>query len=636
MPCNENNRPTPAKDARVPALAALVGILSVIGLIFYGSSDISDQSISLYPTGAHEPGRYTFITASGVAGVSTPQAVASGSNTSPTLDKIPDQEVAESTLLSFTARVSNADTPNAITYGLVGAPSGAEINPNNGTFVWRPTSEQVGTHQVIVVISDGMGGFDLQEVVIRVHADTAIASLPIVDTFDRNLDGWWFHEEPNVGANNQHCRTQNTAVYSLTHSPEHGGSAFTEYSDACWFGSAGGAKTFTIPAESDGQEIFFSLDYRSLTPGIDPGSGHVNNILYAVSDSAGNLVQSSTIYRGERNSGLRDTGWQSYTTIIPSLRSEQCPCTIFVFTHDDWAAVEIQSIYFDNVIISPTISTRPILNPIGSHVVNKHETLRLDVAAMVKGDHAAPLTYLLVDPPSGAAIDPDSGVLTWMPTSDQVGIHQIIVAVSDSAGDFDLEEATITVSSPLPIRDTFDEDLDGWHLLEVADTLRIDHGCQVQNTDVYSLSHSSVHNGSAFVDDSNACWFGSVGGVKTFTIPSQNGEQHLLFSLDYRSLALYIPSTGWGHVNNIHYAVADSSGNPIQTDVIYRGEEGSGLRDTGWLSYATIIPPVSPIQCPCTISVFITDEWVAGWGNSIYFDNVIITPVALAQGPIQD
>ena len=50
---------------------------------------------------------------------------------------------------------------DVLTYELVQKPQGMAI-ANNGTLTWRPSQDQVGIHQVIVRVSDGKGGIDLQ------------------------------------------------------------------------------------------------------------------------------------------------------------------------------------------------------------------------------------------------------------------------------------------------------------------------------------------------------------------------------------------------------------------------------------------------------------------------------------------
>ncbi|MEN6555381.1 MAG: Ig-like domain-containing protein, partial [Anaerolineaceae bacterium] len=64
-------------------------------------------------------------------------------NVAPVLGAIGDQTVAEESELSFTAAATDADLPaNTLTFSLVGAPTGAVIDPATGAFTWTPTEAQ--------------------------------------------------------------------------------------------------------------------------------------------------------------------------------------------------------------------------------------------------------------------------------------------------------------------------------------------------------------------------------------------------------------------------------------------------------------------------------------------------------------
>ena len=47
--------------------------------------------------------------------------------------------------------------------------------------------------------------------------------------------------------------------------------------------------------------------------------------------------------------------------------------------------------------------------------------------------------------PDGMVVDPQSGMLSWQPTSDQIGNHTIQVQVADSGGLFVGQEFELTV-----------------------------------------------------------------------------------------------------------------------------------------------------------------------------------------------
>jgi hypothetical protein len=78
-------------------------------------------------------------------------------NQPPVLEPLPDREVWEGDLLSFTARAHDADLPaDVLTFSLEpGAPDGAAIDPVSGEFGWVPVEAQVpGEHLITVRVTD--------------------------------------------------------------------------------------------------------------------------------------------------------------------------------------------------------------------------------------------------------------------------------------------------------------------------------------------------------------------------------------------------------------------------------------------------------------------------------------------------
>ncbi len=75
-------------------------------------------------------------------------------NSPPALDPLGDQTATWGNELAFTATASDPDRPaNALTFSLVGAPTGASIT-TGGAFSWTPTSSQIGDHNLTVKVCD--------------------------------------------------------------------------------------------------------------------------------------------------------------------------------------------------------------------------------------------------------------------------------------------------------------------------------------------------------------------------------------------------------------------------------------------------------------------------------------------------
>jgi hypothetical protein len=75
-------------------------------------------------------------------------------NHAPVLSPIPAQTVEEDSVLSFTAKATDADAGDTLTYSLSGAPAGAAIDLKTGVFKWTPAKGQAGTYSFSVVVTD--------------------------------------------------------------------------------------------------------------------------------------------------------------------------------------------------------------------------------------------------------------------------------------------------------------------------------------------------------------------------------------------------------------------------------------------------------------------------------------------------
>ena len=77
----------------------------------------------------------------------------------------------------------------------------------------------------------------------------------------------------------------------------------------------------------------------------------------------------------------------------------------------------------------PFLNSTPIIisEPIITATENNQYSYQLEVKDL-DGDT---LTYLLALNPKGMSINSENGLITWTPTNNQVGIHQIIVEISD-------------------------------------------------------------------------------------------------------------------------------------------------------------------------------------------------------------
>ena len=103
--------------------------------------------------------------------------VINSSQTIPVFDPVDPQTIPENTALEFSAHAEDPESP--LTYSLVGAPAGAEIDADTGEFSWTPTeADGPGDFTFQIAATDTMGGTGSVEVTVHV---TEVNQPPALD-----------------------------------------------------------------------------------------------------------------------------------------------------------------------------------------------------------------------------------------------------------------------------------------------------------------------------------------------------------------------------------------------------------------------------------------------------------------------
>jgi hypothetical protein len=100
------------------------------------------------------------------------------SNHPPVLTAISNKSVGATQNLSFVISATDPDG-DSLTYGATGLPTGATFDPATRTFTWTPTTDQVGTFNVVFKVRDGRGGTASQTITITVNASASPSPTPI-------------------------------------------------------------------------------------------------------------------------------------------------------------------------------------------------------------------------------------------------------------------------------------------------------------------------------------------------------------------------------------------------------------------------------------------------------------------------
>ena len=81
----------------------------------------------------------------------------------------------------YVAHATDLDA-NPLAYSLDTFPPGMTINAATGVILWTPGATQVGTHPVLLRVSDGQGGSDTQDFSIVVTATEANQAPQVIST----------------------------------------------------------------------------------------------------------------------------------------------------------------------------------------------------------------------------------------------------------------------------------------------------------------------------------------------------------------------------------------------------------------------------------------------------------------------
>jgi len=244
----------------------------------------------------------------------------------------------------YSASATDADG-DVLTYELLVAPSGASIDDTEGMITWNPTSNDLGTQAIVLQVDDGKGGIDVQAYILE------------------------------VGVRDK----QANAAPEFTTTPVDEAAVGIDYIyEAQAIDSDGDALTYELLSPPDGIDI--NSDTGMLTWNPTASDIGTHSLVLQVSDGKGGIDR------------------QNYTLEVSTPPPNRPP----LFTDPPVVDARVNTAYS----YIPTV-----VDPDGDF-----------------------LTISLVSGPEGMAIDPDTFEVTWTPTSDQLGIDDVTLRVTDGRG----------------------------------------------------------------------------------------------------------------------------------------------------------------------------------------------------------
>ena len=382
-------------------------------------------------------------------------------NSAPELTVIAPQVGNEQTLLNFTATATDVDSGQTLTYSLINnPPSGASINATSGLFSWTPTEAQgPGPHSVTIKVTDnGRPALSAQQVVnitinevnlapalAAIGSQSATVTVPLTFTASAT--------DPDQPAN--------TLTYSLVDAPS-GAEINASTGVFTWTPTAVGPVNFSVVVTDNGDPVL------SATQPVTVNVADVNHAPELALIPA-QVVDEQALLSFSATATENDSG----QTVTFSLENAPSGASIDATTGlFSWTPTEIQGPGPYTVTVKVTDSGTPVLsaqqlvsitvnevnqaptlNAISNKSVTIPNTLNFTAVATDPDHPANTLTYSLENAPSGATINPTTGLFSWAPAT--AGTYTLTVVVTDNGNPALSASRPVTITvSPSPTTNT--------------------------------------------------------------------------------------------------------------------------------------------------------------------------------------
>ena len=338
------------------------------------------------------------------------------------------------------ASVATNINGDAIAYEISVAPEGLTIDPQNGLVAWQPSVGQVGEHQVILLATDASGSVSLQSFNIEVTPPNSAPVITSVAPVVGFTDATFVYQV--VAQDGE----RDSLSYSLADAPA--GATVDATGRIQWQpGTVGNANFEVIVSDTDGNDVrqIFSVEVFANAPDATPfvvdqprsEIGLGQNYLSSITGEDGlGRPLTWTLIDGPVDFEVTTDGILSWTPTAIGLQT-----LVLRGTSVDG---ETEDVTFNvNVVGRPVTNTPAITSdPILSATIDNQYQYDLEV----DDPTGNLLTFLIVEGPTGASIDPSNGTLRWAPATDQLGESDFVIEVINVDGQSTTQEFTVSVT----------------------------------------------------------------------------------------------------------------------------------------------------------------------------------------------
>ncbi|MEK6949952.1 MAG: putative Ig domain-containing protein, partial [Nanoarchaeota archaeon] len=405
------------------------------------------------------------------------QVTATNTNREPILDDISDRSIAEDSALNFNITVSDADNDSlSFSANISGIAFTKATNNSLATVSWTPTNDNVGDNAVKITANDG-AKTDSKTIKITV---TNTNDAPAIEEFfpkdnrtisenvgmqkfnatikdadiGDNTTAYWFRNKTIIASNSSNVTVTglDKGVYNITAIANDTSGAAARYEWKLTVTTDIVSENLTSPVlslnETQRQNITNVTINQSAFGGIDFGNNSLNfsgivKLEDAFNVSKGFVSVDTDTYPALKSKpasllmkGLNFTkapliyradGFESTTGAI------LCPadaCTSIAYDKTN-GALRFRAANFSTYFAQAnTTNGAPVITSTAITSATERATYKYDVdASDPDGDT---LIFSLKTSPSGMSISSSTGLITWVPSSSQLGANNVVVNVSDS------------------------------------------------------------------------------------------------------------------------------------------------------------------------------------------------------------
>ncbi len=345
---------------------------------------------------------------------------------------------------------ATATDPDAdpLVFSLPVHPAGMAIDPATGQVIWTPNLDQTGTSSVLLRVSDGRGGVDVQSFEITVQAPEippVFDSTPVMAA----VAGQVFQYQAHV--------QQADPTLAVTYTLAPGGPAGVTVDPATgvvtWTPTADevGPQTLTLTAtDSRGGAATqaFTLDVApalapeqppviTSTPPATTGEG----LTYLYPVLAASPVGAPLTYKLDAAPTGMTISAAGVIVWHPTI-AQVGTSTIQVEVDDDRGGSATQTFRL-TILAQPPTDQPPVITSTPPGIVTAGQPLVYTPSGT--GDQGNPLSWSLVTAPPGMSVDPMTGTIRWTPLPTQIGAQPVDLRATDSAGQATDQKFTLDV-----------------------------------------------------------------------------------------------------------------------------------------------------------------------------------------------